>query len=170
MKLRFDELSDSPEKIVLDNYILKLNSEDGKVQLDGVLMGRRRGEDSVVLHGDVSGKMMIPCSRCATETLWVFSDHFAYTLIAGEEPVFVNTEVESREEDVELLYVTSPEIDVDEILQEQVYLNLPQRILCVPDCKGRCSECGVDLNKAKCRCNSDHSTSPFAVLGKLKKK
>ena len=170
MKLRFEELSTSPKKIVLDNYILELDSGDGKVQLDGVLMARRKREDSVVLQIDVSGKMMIPCSRCATETLWTFSESFAYTLIAGEEAVPVDAEVESREEDLELLYVTSPEIDVDEILQEQVYLSLPQQILCVPDCKGRCSECGVDLNRAECRCSSDHSTSPFAVLGKLKKK
>ncbi|MBM9518646.1 DUF177 domain-containing protein [Desulforhopalus vacuolatus] len=170
MKLRFEELSDSPKKIVLDNYILTLDSADGRVQLDGVLMARRKREDSAVLHVDVSGKMMIPCSRCATETLWTFSEISTYTLIAGEEPAPVNTEVESREEDVDLLYVTSPEIDVDEILKEQVYLSLPQQILCVPDCKGRCSECGVDLNRAECRCGLDCSTSPFAVLGKLKKK
>jgi uncharacterized protein len=41
-------------------------------------------------------------------------------------------------------------VDLRPFLREEVVLQAPMRILCRPDCKGLCLNCGTDLNKASC--------------------
>jgi len=43
-------------------------------------------------------------------------------------------------------------LDIDNDIREEVLLNFPVRVLCRPDCKGLCPDCGVNLNTEKCRC------------------
>lgn len=44
-------------------------------------------------------------------------------------------------------------LDIDNDIREEILLNFPMRVLCRPDCKGLCPECGANLNTQKCRCN-----------------
>ncbi len=120
MVIRFDDISETAEKISFERQSLALETESTPVLLTGFVSLRRRGEDEVIL------------------------------------------------EDADLLCLDTPEIDLDEILREQVYLHMPQQILCRPDCRGLCVGCGVDLNSTVCRCPEETLSSPFAVLNKLK--
>ncbi|MBN1870544.1 MAG: DUF177 domain-containing protein [Candidatus Omnitrophica bacterium] len=42
-------------------------------------------------------------------------------------------------------------IEIDEDVRQELILNLPACILCRPDCKGLCVECGANLNTEKCK-------------------
>lgn len=42
-------------------------------------------------------------------------------------------------------------IDISEDVRQEMILNLPTRILCRDNCKGLCIDCGVNLNKKKCK-------------------
>jgi len=42
-------------------------------------------------------------------------------------------------------------IEMDEDIRQEMILHLPQRILCRPDCRGLCPDCGVNLNKEACK-------------------
>ncbi len=42
-------------------------------------------------------------------------------------------------------------VDLTENLREDIILELPQRALCRPDCKGLCPVCGRDLNEGPCQ-------------------
>jgi uncharacterized protein len=42
-------------------------------------------------------------------------------------------------------------IDMDEDIRQEVMISLPASILCRPDCKGLCRDCGMNLNKEQCR-------------------
>lgn len=44
-------------------------------------------------------------------------------------------------------------VDADLLIEDEVLLNLPVRILCREDCKGLCPVCGADLNKGPCGCS-----------------
>jgi uncharacterized protein len=59
-------------------------------------------------------------------------------------------------------------IDLTQMLQDNVVVNLPTKLLCREDCKGLCSHCGADLNVGNCGCGSEaDEASPFAGLSKL---
>ncbi|MBN3040011.1 MAG: DUF177 domain-containing protein [Candidatus Omnitrophica bacterium] len=43
-------------------------------------------------------------------------------------------------------------LDIDQDLREEILINFPMKVLCKPDCKGLCPDCGVNLNIKKCNC------------------
>jgi uncharacterized protein len=54
-------------------------------------------------------------------------------------------------------------------MQEQFYLALPMKPLCVADCKGLCPSCGTNLNKSVCGCQAAWDDPRLAALKALKK-
>lgn len=44
-------------------------------------------------------------------------------------------------------------LDIDSDVREEIILKFPMKALCIPECKGLCSGCGVNLNKEGCKCN-----------------
>jgi uncharacterized protein len=61
------------------------------------------------------------------------------------------------------------EIDLEELVHEQVCLALPYTVLCAPECRGLCPQCGTNRNVNACGCAEKPLASPFAVLEKWKK-
>lgn len=56
------------------------------------------------------------------------------------------------------------EIDLKECIQEQVLLALPMSFTCTPDCRGLCSECGLNLNLSTCDCSVNPINPQFEKL------
>ncbi len=123
--------------------------------------------DSVVLKGCINGVLHGVCARCGVEVKDTLYSSFEYLVTTKEEEVPDLQEVECSESEVNTLYLLDPEIDVDEILQEQAYLESPIRMLCSETCKGVCAGCGAVLNSESCSCSADNSDSPFAILGQI---
>ena len=46
-------------------------------------------------------------------------------------------------------------LDVDSLVNEEIQLFLPHKMLCKEDCKGLCPKCGKNLNQGKCDCKKD---------------
>jgi uncharacterized protein len=63
-----------------------------------------------------------------------------------------DAEVELGEEDTRTSFFTGTKLAIGDILQEQVLLALPMKILCNVDCKGLCPTCGTNLNTSSCAC------------------
>ncbi len=70
------------------------------------------------------------------------------------QPAHYDVEVESREidqpgtgdEELASPYVEADELDIAAWAHDAIALALPVAILCRPDCKGLCPECGIVLN------------------------
>lgn len=62
------------------------------------------------------------------------------------------------------------EIPISEELRENVLLNLPLKPLCSSGCKGLCPQCGANLNKHLCDCQTVDLDPRLAVLKKLMNK
>ena len=75
---------------------------------------------------------------------------------------------ELEEEDMEVDFEKGDEIDLREILREQIYLSLPAKLICHPDCRGLCPQCGINLNEGQCRCTETLGHPGFAKLKNLK--
>ncbi len=115
-------------------------------------------EGGLLFQGRLRGVLEAPCDRCL---------EFAQIEIDSEIEFFSGFELEER--DMFLLDTQAGmEIDVFLLLWEQLVLAMPEKFLCAADCKGLCSQCGVNKNKTDCNCILDSSKkNPFAALQSL---
>ncbi len=112
------------------------------------------GGDLILLQAKVSGAWILDCSRCLKEHGAPFDAETEETYSLGQET-----------------------IDVTASLRDAVLMEVPQRSLCRPDCKGLCASCGQNLNEGVCPCAAsgedslatENKNSPFEALKKLKK-
>jgi uncharacterized protein len=59
-------------------------------------------------------------------------------------------------------------IDLSTILSESIIENFGETYICNPDCKGLCSECGLNLNEDSCNHEKKNlKESPFSSLSQL---
>lgn len=52
----------------------------------------------------------------------------------------------------EFILLEKPQLNLDELVTEDIFLELPAKILCKNDCKGICQKCGKNLNSGQCGC------------------
>lgn len=86
-----------------------------------------------------------PCSRCLTDTKYLYE--FPY-----EEVVEVD-EIET--------------FDLSEIVRQELQLNAPLRVLCDEECRGLCPTCGQNLNQAACQCELEAVDPRLSALKRL---
>lgn len=65
---------------------------------------------------------------------------------------FLTTHLDNEEDDDEYILVEDNVLNLDDLVTEDIFLELPSRFLCKPDCLGLCPLCGKDLNDGKCSC------------------
>jgi uncharacterized protein len=61
-------------------------------------------------------------------------------------------------------------LDLESWARDAIALELPEQILCRPDCKGLCAVCGKDLNVEPHEHEEEHDDSRWAALAALKDK
>ena len=77
-------------------------------------------------------------------------------------------EVFAYDGDGENIYLIRDNVaNLTKVIYENIVLNVPVKLLCSDDCKGLCTECGVDLNSDCCKCASEAINPQFAKLAKL---
>ncbi len=116
------------------------------------------GKRTLVLDGTVSLSLIIPCSRCLEPVKVPFS--------LDLECVFdMNQTDEDRARALdEQPYLQGYNLDVDQLVQSELMLNLPMKVLCDEDCKGICNRCGVNLNHEICDCDRSSPDLRMSVI------
>lgn len=112
------------------------------VSVDGVIFNR-----AGIVHFDYTADFtyVAPCDRCAEEVERKFSFSFSHILVSQL----------SNEDTGDFLVVENMQLDVDELVNEDVLLSMPDKYLCSEDCKGLCSRCGANLNDGPCDCKKE---------------
>ncbi len=131
--------------IILDGRKKKLSE---MIKFNGVLSSL--GKDDYKLLGKLKLSYGTRCDRCAKDL---------------NKNLEISIEKEINLEDTEEEFLEGSVLDLDELIFEEIYLNLPVKTLCKDECKGICLQCGVDLNEGNCDCD-DLSIDPR--LAKLK--
>lgn len=121
----------------------------------------------VVCKGKLECSVLIKCARCLKEFELVIRDEFEVLYVPLREMSF-KEEVELSLEDMETGFLKEDLFDVEEVLNERIWLSIPMKPLCKEDCKGLCPYCGKDLNEGDCGCKSEYVDPRFAVLRELK--
>ena len=136
------------------------------VAIDLVLTGKDR---DFKLEGSFRASLTLTCHRCLRS--------FEHTLERKIDLVFIPRDrMPAGEVDVELadkdMNVASylDTLDLRQVIDEQVVLVLPMKILCSDDCKGLCQVCGRDLNEGPCDCPDGRVDDRLLVLKEIKKK
>ena len=58
------------------------------------------------------------------------------------------------EEDDDRSFMEGYQLNVEDLLNNEIIINWPRKILCKPDCKGICMKCGRNLNTGTCECDT----------------
>lgn len=136
----------------------------GPIDVDLDLLPQK---DGIKLSGRLQGAVKVLCSRCLQELVLDLDEAIDFMLLAPLPPD-APEEIDLKSEDLDTEFFDGVTIDVDHIVTEQIFLALPQRPLCRPECKGLCPGCGADLNVESCRCERRETGSPFDVLRSMK--
>ncbi len=116
-----------------------------------VTAGWRYDGEGIIVMGRFKADTPVTCARCLEEFTYTIGFDFAeYYKKQPEEGMY------AYQDDT---------IDLTQMLEDNVVVNLPTKLLCREDCKGLCSQCGTDLNKGPCGCRPEaDEASPFAGL------
>jgi len=88
--------------------------------------------NTCVCEGEVTAKLRLECGRCLEAVECELSAGF-------------HEEVGQKDDAV----------DISALVDENIILNIPQKVLCGEYCKGLCSVCGANLNISDCGCDQE---------------
>lgn len=134
--------------------------------------------DGLILNARISAPVHAECTRCLkpiqrdwtvnVTSFFPYEDKSAAGKNGKEEEVDIIAG-EDEAEDTYPLLDGGVWADLEALLRDTLVEELPLQPLCKPDCKGLCSQCGIDLNE-----NPDHQHDMtdirFAALEGLKAK
>ena len=130
---------------------LKVNFLHGTVQAIRV-------PDGLLIQGIVESQLRLECVRCL--------DPCALPITLELEEVFGLPGANQRQG---VTYVVGDGgwLDLAPLLCEQSWTAIPMKPLCRADCKGLCPQCGANLNRESCTCESAQIDPRLAVLKDL---
>lgn len=110
----------------------------------------------LTLSGEAKASMMCICDRCGRE----YRREAVFPL-----DTVLAAELED-EENPDVFLLQDDCVDMDEVVATAFVLGLDSKLLCRPDCKGVCPQCGHNLNEGPCSCKPE-ADPRFAALGQL---
>lgn len=142
---------------------------DGDYQLPGVDLAGPLQLDlkvtnagsRVMVTGPLKTAVRLSCTRC--------SEDFVFPLEVDLEEEFLpahSEEALSRAKDLldGTFTFENDRVELDELMRQEIVAAFPIQVLCQPDCRGLCGECGANLNQENCNCSSETSDSRWAAL------
>ena len=111
--------------------------------------------DGFLVDGDIEATGELVCTRCLQPVAWQGRDRFSVSLRVEDERAN-DDELELADDDLDVIFLDDPVLDLEHLAAEQVMLNLPMRILCQESCAGLCQRCGANLNEPNaCTCEPE---------------
>jgi uncharacterized protein len=121
-----------------------------------------RRADQVIVRAKAALDSISPCARCAKPVGHILeAEIFLVSDRAGKGDASEET---ALEEEGSILYHDGMELSLVGPVREALILEDPLSLLCTPDCKGLCAQCGQDLNVESCSCPPPEGDSRWGVL------
>ena len=138
--------------------------DESRVTDDDIELSHLRGDleltrtaQGILVQGQLQAETPRECARCLEEAAVRFtvdlSDHFVYPPSEATESEYSISE--------------GGFLDLAPIVREDAILAIPMHLVCRPDCRGLCSQCGQNLNEAQCECEHGAIDPRLAVLKTL---
>jgi DUF177 domain-containing protein len=120
---------------------------------DGVVEALDGG--AVRVRGEIRTRWVGECRRCLGPA-------------EGDLDVEVSELFERVPESEDIYPLGADRLDLEPLVRDAIYLELPQAPLCKADCQGLCPECGADRNTVDCGHAVDAIDPRWAALRELK--
>ncbi len=175
MKIRVDEIPDSGRVLHVHwtqerlERLLPPNDPKGfcLARPLNVDLEIHKKPDHLEVTGTIAGKLTLTCDRCLDEypsDLW----RTVRVLLFRESLGPKEEEVELEPDELDYEFFDGEILEVDRMIAEEIFLELPIRRLCSEQCRGLCPGCGANLNREPCLCPTRKVSSAFEVLRKFK--
>ena len=125
----------------------------------------RQGNDNVYVAADIETQLSVECRRCIRPFEVDITTTLALLFAVGNESLM--------EKEADERYYDGETLDISEDVRQGLILEIPAWPLCSEMCEGLCPECGAELNREACSCETtgDESavpaSNPFSVLSKM---
>ena len=116
------------------------------------------GKNRAAINGQVEFVFLHDCDRCLKPV------EEKMTLDFFREVSVSDTEENMSEEDDDQDFMEGYQLNVNDLLNNEIMINWPMKVLCKPDCKGICPKCGKDLNTGDCECDTFVPDPRMAVI------
>jgi uncharacterized protein len=117
----------------------------------------KKFDNLLAVTGPVTFEALFTCGRCLEEFRQSIAMDMDIRLVPQTE-IPQASEFELKDEDMNVYYYESDEIDLDPFIYEEVLLDMPFRPICSADCEGLCGICGKNKNLETCNCNETSRT------------
>jgi uncharacterized protein len=132
----------------------------------GVALSYYRAGTEIFISGTIDMATTAACSRCAEE--FDLPSHRRFRYVLAPKVMSDGNDFALRAEDLEFSYYQGDEVDLSPLVREQALLALAERPLCREDCRGLCSQCGINLNQGDCECVAGSFDPRLSILRSLK--
>lgn len=110
-----------------------------------------------LMQGNVETALTMQCSRCMDDVTKTITIDFTKQF-----------KLDKREEDEDTAeYLNGSVLDLAKLVLDEVYMNVPMKVLCKEDCNGICKTCGANKNHEDCHCEDDNIDPRLAGLKDL---
>lgn len=114
----------------------------------------------IMVTGPLRTSVTLNCSRCLEDFPFAVDVELEEEFLPADSP-------EARARAKNLLDGTftfeNDKVELDELLRQEIEAATPIQVLCKPDCKGLCDNCGANLNSEACRCEPEEPDSLIAA-------
>ena len=117
----------------------------GKSDISLKISNIKKGQ--ILLEGSFSIRLLMPCDRCLKDVEVPVDLEFKKEFLDEEH----------RGSDVdkdEFFALEGSDLCVYDLIDQEILMNLPSKVLCRDDCKGICPVCGADRNITDCDCDT----------------
>lgn len=128
---------------------------DSAILLEGI--AKNIDDGLIELKGHITLNALTPCDRCLEETSTKlnidFDERFA----------------RAANEDEDIYPYAQDQLDLSKMIQDNLLLHWPSRVLCSQDCQGLCPVCGQNRNEISCDClvQEEEESHPLSALKAL---
>jgi len=107
--------------------------------------------DGYGLTGSFPYRVVTACSRCLGEVIIQGLASFDLLYKPGNQSPRARELNISSADSCVVFY--RDDLPLRNLLLQQIYLELPEKILCKEECLGLCPDCGANLNEGSCGCS-----------------
>lgn len=104
-------------------------------------------EGRALVEGSFTVVLKMECDRCLKEVLVKLELPFSREVFSPELQ-----DADWKEENQGLM--EGYQMNMETLFDNEILINLPQKVLCQPECRGICKKCGHDLNEGECGCDT----------------
>ncbi|MDE5700560.1 MAG: DUF177 domain-containing protein [Lachnospiraceae bacterium] len=105
------------------------------------------GQSKALVQGNAKFTFALACDRCLRDVDYTFDLSFDSVVVS---PDYTGGTMEDEDS---IALMEGYHLNVDELINDELLLNWPMKILCREDCKGICKVCGRNLNDGDCGCD-----------------